>query len=274
MRELELEGKVALVTGATRERGLGRAIALALARAGADVAVTGKERGHSSLTVDEREEGWRGLPDVVEELRSVGVQAQGHYVDVRSSLEIQQMVDEVVRGLGRVDILVNNATYPRADDRVRVQDLDDDLWREIVAVNLTGTMLVSKYVSRQMISQGSGGSIVAISSAAALKSPPTFSAYAASKAGIHALMACLSAELASDDITVNVVAPGFLDTARVDAIRNAQQWESRLSTIPAGRPGTVEEVADLVCYLCGPKARWMTGDVLLITGGEVRRSAR
>jgi NAD(P)-dependent dehydrogenase (short-subunit alcohol dehydrogenase family) len=269
----ELAGKVAIVTGATRQRGLGRAIALALARAGADVCVTGSARQPPNLTEDERAAGWRGLPDVAAGVAAEGVRAHAVHMDVRSAADVQRMVSETVERLGRIDILVNNATYPRANDRVPLQALDDALWREIVDVNLTGTMLCSKYVSRRMIEQGEGGSIVAISSGAALKAQASFAAYAASKAAVHALMASLADELGPHGITANVVAPGFLDSARIDVLRDPARWEKRLSTIPIKRPGTVEEVAELVRYLCGPHARWISGDVLLINGGEVRRAA-
>jgi 3-oxoacyl-[acyl-carrier protein] reductase len=274
IRMNELKGKVAIVTGATRKRGLGRAIALALARAGADVAVTGNSRDRSSLTTDEQQEGWRGLPDIVAEIEALGVRALGAYMDVRNAADVQRMVHETVERLGRIDILINNASYPRAADRVPVQELDDELWRTIIDINLTGTMLCSKYASRQMVAQGEGGSIISISSGAALKAAATFSAYAASKAGMHALMSSLADELGPHGITVNVIAPGFLDTARIDMLRDPATWEKRLSAIPIRRPGTVDEVADLVRYLCGPSARWISGDVLLMTGGEVRRAAR
>jgi len=269
----ELTGKVAIVTGATRKRGLGRALALALARAGADVVVTGSDRQSASLTADELESGWRGLPDVVEEIRGLGMRAHAVSFDVTRPEEVRRLMDEAVQHLGRIDILVNNAAYPRAADRVPVQALDDDLWRRIVEVNLTGTMLCAKYAARRMIAQNEGGSIVSISSGAALKAPATFAAYAASKAGVHALNSSLAAELGPHGITANVVAPGFLDTARIDVLREPGRWEKRLSTIPIKRPGTVEEVAELVRYLCGPHARWISGEVFLINGGEVRRAA-
>ena len=268
----ELKGKVAIVTGATRKRGLGRAIALCLARAGADVAVTGaSETG--SLTDDERQDGWQGLPSVVHEIRALGRRAHGVYVDVSNSGEVKRMVGEVVAALGRIDIQVNNAAYPRTRDRVPVQDLDDDLWRRIVEVNLNGAMFCSKYAAAQMLKQGQGGSIVSISSGAAVKAPVNFAAYAASKAGVHALTSSLADELGPAGITANVVAPGFLDTARIDMLREEGRWEKRLSTIPIKRPGTPEEVAELVRYLCGPHARWISGEVFMINGGEVRRAA-
>jgi len=268
----ELSGQVAIVTGATRKRGLGRAIALCLAQAGADVAVTGAS-AKGSLTEDERQEGWLGLASVVDEIRALGRRALGVVVDVSDAAAVRRMVDEVVAGLGGIDILVNNAAYPRTRDRVPVQQLDDALWARIVEVNLNGAMYCSKYAAAQMLRQGRGGSIVSISSGAALKAPVNFAAYAASKAGVHALTSSLADELGPAGITANVIAPGFLDTARIDMLREEGRWERRLSTIPIRRPGTPQEVAELVRYLCGPHARWISGEVFLINGGEVRRAA-
>lgn len=271
----ELKGKVAIVTGATRKRGLGRAIALCLARAGADVMVTGSGAPKSAgvLPQDERDGGWRGWPDVVEELRRLGVRARGMAVDVTSAEAVQRLMEETAREFGRIDVLVNNAAHSRGDDRVPLTGLDDGLWRKIVDINLTGTMLCCKYAAQRMIAQGEGGSIVSISSGAAVKAPPTYGAYAASKAGVHALNAVLAAELGEHGITANVVAPGFLDTARIDMLRQGDRWQQRLDAIPIRRAGTVEEVAELVRYLCGPHARWISGEVMLVNGGEVRRAA-
>lgn len=270
----ELKGKVALVTGATRKRGLGRAIALALANGGADVVVTGNSRSTSRIPEDEKKSGWRGLPDVVAEIEALGVRGHAVRADVTSEDEVQGAVRETVESFGKIDILVNNATYPRAGDRMPVVDLDAELWRRVIEVNLTGMMIVSKYVARQMIAQGAGGSIVSISSTAAMKAVATFAAYAASKAAMHALNSSLAEELGPHGITCNIVAPGFLDTARVDMLREGGRWEKRLSAIPIKRPGTVEEVAELVRFLCGPQARWISGEVIVISGGEVRRAAR
>jgi NAD(P)-dependent dehydrogenase (short-subunit alcohol dehydrogenase family) len=183
------------------------------------------------------------------------------------------MADEVARELGGIDLLVNNAAYPRGADRVPLAELDEALWRRIVDVNLTGTMLCCKHVSRHMVRQGRGGSIVSISSGAAIKGEATFSAYAASKAGVHALNAVLAAELGPHGITANVVAPGILDTARIDGLRDDGRWQQRLRANPLGRAGTPQEVAERVRYLCGPHARWISGETILVNGGEVRRAA-
>lgn len=274
MSEQSLSGKVAVVIGASRMRGLGRAIAVALSAKGADIVACASRSGATRLTSDEKQCGWRGLPSVVEEIQSAGRQAIGLNVDVTSTDDVQAMVREAVARFGRIDILVNNATVSRGEDRVPVTQLPESTWRSIIDVNLTGTWLASKFVAQQLIEQGEGGSIVSISSIAALKGQATFSAYAASKAGIHALNGVLAAELGPHGITCNVIAPGFLDTARIDVLRERDKWEKRLAPIPMGRVGKVEEVAEAACYLCGPHARWITGDVFVIDGGEVRRTSR
>lgn len=270
----ELAGKVAIVTGATRRRGLGRALALALADAGADVVVTGTPGGERRLPRDEIDAGWRGLPSMVEELEAAGVRALGLAVDVARGEDVERMVARTVETLGRVDVLVANAAYPRGGDRVPLVDLPEQTWRTIVDVNLTGTMLCCQHVARRLIAQGEGGSLVAISSIAAMTGTPTFSAYAASKAAVHALNGTLAAELGPHGITCNVVAPGFIDTARIDVLRTPEKWAQRTSTIPLGRAGTPDEIAALVRFLCGPSARWISGEVFAPSGGEVRRTAR
>lgn len=270
----ELNDKVAIVSGATRKRGLGAAIALALARAGANVVVTGSGRSTSSAPEDEVASGWRGLPDVVAAIEALGVRGHGIHADVTDAGSVQNLVAETVGRFGHIDILVNNAAYPRAADRVPVVDLDESLWRRVIDVNLTGTMIVSKYVARQMIAQGRGGSIVSITSIAAMIAPTAMAAYAASKAAVHAFNASLADDLGPHGITCNVVAPGFLDTARIDALRAEGKWDKRLSTIPIKRPGTAEEVAELVRFLCGTHGHWISGEAITVAGGEVRKAAR
>ncbi|MHC4448320.1 MAG: SDR family oxidoreductase, partial [Planctomycetota bacterium] len=141
-------------------------------------------------------------------------------------------------------------------------------------INLTGTFLCSKYVSKQMIEQGEGGAIIGISSVAAAMGPPGMSAYTASKAGMDALSTVLAAELAPHGITCNIVAPGFIDTAGIDEMRQGDIWERRRQLVPLGGPGKPEECAELVSYLCGSKARWISGQTIYFDGGEIRAAAR
>ena len=188
-----LTGKVAIITGATRKRGLGRAIAIALAKDGADVVPTGTGKP-SSMSDDERDipddelrEGWRGAHDVAEECASFGVRTWAAVLDVTDRGSVKRLVADTVERFGRVDILVNKATYPRGSDRVPLQELNDDIWSRIIDVNLTGTMLCSKYVAAQMIQQGDGGSIVSISSIAGRRGSANTAAYSTSKAAMHVL---------------------------------------------------------------------------------------
>lgn len=272
----DLTGKVAIITGATRKRGLGRAIAIALAKDGADVVPTGTGKPPSmsdderNIPDDELSEGWRGALDVAEECSSFGVRTWAAVLDVTDRDSVQRLVADTVERFGRVDILVNNATYPRGSDRVPLQELDDDIWSRIIDVNLTGTMLCSKYVAARMIQQGDGGSIVSISSIAGRRGSVNTAAYSTSKAAVHVLSGSLAAELGPYGITSNVVAPGFIDTARIDELRDGDRWEKRLRSIPAGRAGTVDETADLVCYLCGPKSRYLSGQTIYVDGAETR----
>lgn len=207
---------------------------------------------------------------MAEECANFGVLSHHCELDVTSSEDIQATVAETVRRMGRIDILVNNATYPRGDDRVPLPDLDDDLWRRIIDVNLTGTMLCSKYVARQMIAQGDGGSIVNISSVVGARGGANTAAYATAKGALHILTGSPAAELGPEGITAKVVAPGFIDTARIDELREGDRWERRLRTIPPRRAGTVREVADTVRHLCGPSTRWLSSQTIYIDGGETR----
>ena len=272
----ELEGKVALITGATRKRGLGRAIALALAEAGADIVVTGTGKPASGfedeqrIPVDERDSGWRGAADVADECARLGVRTQAMRLDVTNGQEIESVIQGVIAQFGRLDILVNNATYPRGSDRTALHELDEGLWRRVIDVNLTGTMLCSRHAASQMIAQGDGGTIIMISSVAGRRGIPGAGAYATSKGALHLLSGTFAAELGKYGITSNVVAPGFIDTARIDEVRQGNRWEQRLRTIPMGRAGSAEETASLVRYLCGPQARWLSGQTIYIDGGETR----
>jgi len=154
----ELSGQVAIITGATRKRGLGRAIALCLAQAGADVAVTGAS-AKGSLTEDERQEGWLGLASVVDEIRALGRRALGVVVDVSDAAAVRRMVDEVVAGLGGIDILVNNAGTIRRNDAL---DFSEDDWDAVMGVNLKTSFFLSQAVARRWVAAQRGGKILNI----------------------------------------------------------------------------------------------------------------
>ncbi len=264
-----LEGKVAIVTGAGRYRGIGRHCALALARRGADVAVTGSGRPPESFPPDEQEMGWRDVESVAEEVRGLGRRALALVVDITDAAQTQRLVDETKARLGRVDILVNNAAAGRGQDRVPVVSLEESEWRRVIEVNLTGTFLVTKAVARALIGQALGGRIVNISSIAGRQGFPTFAAYATTKAGLILFTQVLAAELAPHGINVNYVCPGLVDTYRMQDITHGPIRDAVMRTIPLGREGEPQEIGELVAFLCGPDAGYIHGQALNIDGGRV-----
>jgi len=267
----ELAGKVALVTGAGRMRSIGRAIAKKLAAMGCDVVLTGTGRSPERYPDDEKAAGWRDIDSVADEVRALGSRALPVVCDVRSASAIEDLMRRVIEAFGRVDILVNNAGAARGRDRVPIVDLSEDLWRQVIDTNLTGTFLMSRAVARQLLAQNEGGRIINISSIASKLVEPNNGAYAASKAGIQALTCVMAAELAPAQITVNAVLPGIIDTFRMDDLGRGEVWERLIKArVPLGRAGTGEDVAEVVGFLCSPRAEWITGQCYIVDGGTVR----
>ena len=264
-----LEGKVAIVTGAGRYRGIGRHIALALARQGAGVVVTGSGRPADTFPADEREMGWRDVESVAEEVRSLGGRALPLIVDIRNADDCARLVDQTVQEFGRIDILVNNAAAGRGNDRVPLVDLEESEWQRVIEVNLTGTFLVTKAVARQLIDQGEGGRIVNVSSIAGRQGLPNFGAYATTKAGLILFTQVLAVELARYRINVNCICPGLVDTYRMEDITRGPARDVVMRTIPLGREGDPAEIGELAAFLCGPDAAYIHGQAINIDGGRV-----
>ena len=162
----ELTGKVAIITGAGRMRGIGHSTALVMARKGADVVITGTGRDPSTFPPDEVEAGWRDIYSVQEEVKALGQRTLALVVDVTSESQVQGMVDRTLAEMGRIDILVNTAAYARGADRVPVVDLSMELWQRVLNVKLTGAFVCARAVARVLMDQGSGGSIINLSSGA------------------------------------------------------------------------------------------------------------
>jgi 3-oxoacyl-[acyl-carrier protein] reductase len=265
-----LTGKVAIVTGAGRHRGIGRHIALALARHGADVVVTGSGRSPESFPPDERKIGWQDVDSVAEEISALGRRALPLVVDITKTDECGRLVAETKREFGRIDILINNAAAGRGRDRVPLVDLEESEWRRVLDVNLNGTFLVTKAVGRGLIEQGEGGRIVNLGSIAGRQGLPSFGAYAVTKAGLVLFTQVLAAELAPHRINVNCVCPGLTDTYRMEDItRPGPIRDAVMATIPLRRPGEPEEVGELVAFLCGPDASYVHGQTINIDGGRL-----
>jgi NAD(P)-dependent dehydrogenase (short-subunit alcohol dehydrogenase family) len=249
----DLQGKIALVTGAAR--GLGRAIALALAEAGADVALGLRDKASDSgLTAEITALGKRPLP---------------LQMDMTSPGEIQQAVEQTVQHFGRVDILVNNAGIAPENLAENVSEEDFD---RTVAVNLKGTFFACKAAGRIMIQQKSG-SIINMSSQAAFAALPTESVYCMTKAGIVHLTKCLAVEWGKYNINVNAVAPTFIHTPGTEAcLADAEFRQDVIERIAAlHRIGEPIEVAGAVVFLASPAASLITGHTLVIDGGWTAR---
>lgn len=263
-----LDGRVALVTGAGRLRGIGRATAVALAELGADVVVTGTGRDPATFPEDEKKAGWRDIESTAEQIRARGRRALTWVGDLSQAEAVQRLVDRVQEAFGRLDVLVNNAAYPRGNDRVPLPDLDEAVWRRVIDIKLTGAFLLCKRVVPIMIQQ-QWGRIINLSSIAGKRGSPSTAAYNAANFGIQGLTQSLAMEVARHGITVNAVCPGTIDTARMDVLGRAEGWQQQLERIPMGRAASDEEVAGLIAFLCTPAAAFMTGQSVNIDGGMV-----
>ena len=208
-------GKVAIVTGAARKRGIGRGIALGLARQGADVVVAGYPRPQSQFPEEERSTGWRGLASVVEEIEELGRRALAVEANVTVTDDVERLTQETLSAFGRIDILVNNAGQAYCGDRA-LWEIDQEEWYHVIDVNLNGVYLVCSAVIPAMIEAEQGGSIVNISSTAGRMGVAYYGAYCASKFGVVGLTQQLAHELAPHNITVNCGAPGSVDTDMMD----------------------------------------------------------
>jgi 3-oxoacyl-[acyl-carrier protein] reductase len=241
-----LQGKLALVTGASR--GIGRAIALELARQGAAVVGTATTE--------------QGAAEVGRALASAGGKGGGRVLNVRDDAQCDALVEAVHKELGDIAILVNNAGITRDNLALRMKDAE---WDEVMATNLTSVFRLSRAVMRAMM-KARWGRIINITSVVGASGNAGQANYAAAKAGVVGMTKSLARELGSRGITVNCVAPGFIDTDMTRALSEAQR-AGLLAQIPLGRLGTVEDVAAAVAYLASPAAGYLTGCVLHVNGG-------
>ena len=273
-----LNGKIALVTGAAGEFGLGRAIAVRLAKEGADVVVN--DVVEKPYNLDESE--WRGLQDVVSEIKSLGRRSFGLVVDITNSDQVSAMVEKIVSKFGRIDILVNNAGSKPGKDRVLAVDLEEKEWDRVIKVNAKGTFLSSQAVARHFIERNIHGKIINISSVVGKEAMPRYAAYSASKFAIIGLTQALALELAPYQINVNAVCPSLVDTERVTELVNAlteknEQFkdkyeeliQNRSGLVPIGRLATRTDVANTVSFLASEQSNFLTGLSIPVAGGSM-----
>lgn len=244
---MSLKGNVALVTGGSR--GIGRAVCLELARQGAAVAVN--YAGNSAAA-----------EETVEQCRALGVEAEAFRADVADPAACDALIAAVKERFGRLDILVNNAGIAR--DGLLMTAKEED-FSQTLDTNLKGAYFCTKAAAKVMLRQ-KYGRIVCLSSVVGLRGNPGQTAYAASKAGILGLVKAAAKELAGRDITINAVAPGFIETD-MTAVLPEKARDTMLGAIPKGRPGFPEDVARAVAFFVEKEAGYITGQVLCVDGG-------
>ena len=244
---MSMDGNVALVTGGSR--GIGRAICVELARQGAAVAVN--YAGNSAVA-----------EETVQLCRALGVEAEAFQADVSDPAACDALVTAVKERFGRLDILVNNAGISR--DGLLMTAKEEDFTKTL-DTNLKGAYFCTRAAAKVMLRQ-KYGRIVCLSSVVGLRGNPGQTAYAASKAGVLGLVKAAAKELAGRDITVNAVAPGFIETDMTAALPEKAR-QAMLTTIPKGRPGSSEDVARAVAFFAGTECGYITGQVLCVDGG-------
>jgi 3-oxoacyl-[acyl-carrier protein] reductase/meso-butanediol dehydrogenase/(S,S)-butanediol dehydrogenase/diacetyl reductase len=271
-----LDGKVAIVTGAARQRGIGRGIAQRLAADGAAVVAVGSPRPPEDYPEHEREAGWRGSSSVATEIEAVGGRALGIDADLTRSSDVERVVGATLEALGRVDIIVNNAGLGICGEH-NLWEIDDDEWYRVIDVNLNAVYLLTSRALRPMIERGEGGRIINISSTAGRMGVPQYGAYCATKFGIIGLTQMLAIEAAPHRITVNCVAPGSVDTDMMDGTfgRMAARFNTQAGAMKQavvrglllGRQGSPDDIAGAVAFFASDDAAWITGQTLNVNGG-------
>jgi 3-oxoacyl-[acyl-carrier protein] reductase len=241
---MNLQNQVALVTGASR--GIGKAIALELARQGAKVVGTATtEAGAEAITAYLSEFGGKGM-----------------VLNVTDAAQCSAIIDDVTKNVGSIGILVNNAGITQDNLAMRMKDEE---WESVIATNLSAVGRLSRAVLRGMM-KAKQGRIINITSVVASSGNPGQMNYAAAKAGVEGMGRALAREIGSRNITVNSVAPGFIDTDMTKALGESQH-EALLGQIPLGRLGKPEDIAHAVAFLAGPQAAYITGTTLHVNGG-------
>jgi len=250
---VKLKGKTALVTGAGQ--GIGRAIALALARDGAQVAVLD--------VVKENAEAVR------REIEALGVKGLALVVDLRRRAEVERAIAELIAQWGQLDIVVNNAGWDRMQPFL---ESEEDTWDKIIGINFKGTLYVLKAALPPMIQRAAGGRVITIASDAGRVGSSNEAVYAGTKGALIAFSKTIAREVARHGITVNVVCPGITETALLQGMReespkNARVIEAIGRAIPLGRTGQPEDIAAAVAFLASPEANYITGQTLSVSGG-------
>ena len=279
----DLDGKIALITGAGGMRGVGRATVMKLAGQGSDVALSDVRREVSDLPPAEIRNEWGGIETVSQEVQALGRRAIPIYCDLSDPNEIERLVERTMTEFGRIDILVNNARAIIGRDKVPVTQLDKEVWDHFLAINTTAVFLTTKAVAPHMIDSGRGGRIINIASNAGKQASANGAAYSASKFAVLGLTQATAMDLAPYNITVNAVCPGPINTDRMSYWERDKaqelgitQEEFRSQVVdnsaqgtPLGRIAESEDVANMVAFLAGDDASFITGQSYNVNGGQL-----
>jgi 3-oxoacyl-[acyl-carrier protein] reductase/meso-butanediol dehydrogenase/(S,S)-butanediol dehydrogenase/diacetyl reductase len=279
----QLEGKVALITGAGGMKGIGRACALRLAALGADIVLSDFKRDEKDLPPQEVKAGWRSIDSVAAEVGKLGRRCLAVWCDLTVTGEIESMARRAAEHYGRIDILVNNARAIIGRDRVAVTELREEVWDRFIRINTTAVFLATKFVGKIMVEKGNGGRIINMASDAAKRGRARTAAYNASKFAVIGLTQASAMDLAPHRITVNAVCPGPVNTDRMNYWEAEQAQAKGMSleafrativsdggkSVPLGRIAEAEDVANLVGFLASDEASFITGQAYNVNGGTL-----
>ena len=278
-----LNGKIALITGAGGMKGIGRACALKLASQGADIVLSDYKREPKDLPPQEVKARWRSIDSVAEEVEALGRRCFKVWCDLTDSAQIQDMARRAAEHYGCIDILVNNARAIIGRDRVPITELREEVWQRFLAINTTAVFLNTKFVGRVMIERGKGGRIINMASEASKRAKPETAAYTTSKFAVIGLTQAAALDLAPHRITVNAVCPGSVNTDRLNYWEEEQAKAKGVSleefraqivadagkSVPLGRIAEPEDVANLVAFLASEEAAFITGQAYNVNGGTL-----
>lgn len=275
------KGKVALITGTARKRGIGHATAVRFAMEGADVVVNDRYQTPDEFSEEEKSAGWKGMDSVVEEIEAQGARGLAITTDVSDSKSVQKMVSKAIAEFGKIDFLVANAGTIVWGPFLELKEED---WHRVIAVNLDGAFYCCQEVARHMVERGGGGAIVTLSSLGGKTGLEKAAAYSASKFGVIGLTQVMAVELAAHNIRVNAVCPGRIVTNMVfadeiwklsqekgiDMTEAAKIYYGDLTqATPMKRPGYPEEIANAIVFLCSDEASFITGQSINVNGGRL-----